>query len=298
MEGIVLELERDLISDNCNILNALRKAKVIASKLNLTEFGAWIDKELNGYSTEQEVPRYRIVHGILRARNPCAGWIPAIIDDGKMDQDLCERKITSPISGLLNYCKDDAQNLCFYFNGVAQSKLNEMFETESLMMDFAVMISNSTVRAVVESVKNYLLDKILELDAKGIRGEGLSFSIEEKSAARELPPSVINNYGQANFLSAPVENAQLVSGNDNNIKIDQSIGKEITTEVKEAIEKEQLSGQDKEKALNLLSEINENIEQKEKPSKIKAAWNALKDFLIGAGANVAAALIQSRIIGI
>lgn len=299
MEGIVLELERDLLSDNCNILNALRKAKVIASKLNLTEFGYWIDKELNGYSTEKEVPGYRVVQGILRARNPYAGWIPAIIQNGEIEQALCKRGITSPISELFDYCKDDAtQSMGFYFNGSLQGKLNDMFENQLITMDFAVMISNSTVRAVVESVKNYLLDKILELDAKGIRGEGLSFSTEEKSAARELSPSVINNYGQANFLTAPVENAQLVSGNDNNIKIDQSIGKEITTEVKEAIKKEQLSEQDMEKALNLLSEINEKIEQKEKPSKIKAAWKVLKDFLIGAGANVAAALIQSKIIGI
>ncbi len=295
MEGIVSELERDLISDNCNILNALRKAKVIALKLDLTEFGAWIDKELNGYSMEQEIPSYRIVKGILRARNPYAGWIPAIIDDERMEQDLCERKITSPISGLLNYCNDDTKNLCLYFSGEAQSKLNKMFETETLMMDFAVIVSNSSVKAVVESVKNYLLDKILKLEAKGIQGEGLSFSIEEKSAARELSPSVINNYGQANFLSAPVENAQLVSGNDNNIKIDQSIGNEITTEVKEAIAKDQLTEQDREKALNLLSEINEKIKQKEKPSKIKAAWDILKDFLVGAGANAAATLIQSRI---
>ena len=38
MAGIVLELQRNLISDQCDILSALRKAKVIASKLSLLEF--------------------------------------------------------------------------------------------------------------------------------------------------------------------------------------------------------------------------------------------------------------------
>ena len=37
MNGIVLELQQDLLSKDCDILNALRKAHIIATKLKLSE---------------------------------------------------------------------------------------------------------------------------------------------------------------------------------------------------------------------------------------------------------------------
>ena len=42
-----------------DIVSALRKAHIIASKLNLTEFDSWILSELNGYKCdEKEIPEY------------------------------------------------------------------------------------------------------------------------------------------------------------------------------------------------------------------------------------------------
>ena len=46
MSSIVLELQKDLLDKDCDILQALRKAHVIAVKLHLNEFDAWIQNEL------------------------------------------------------------------------------------------------------------------------------------------------------------------------------------------------------------------------------------------------------------
>ena len=82
MSSIVLELQKDLLDKDCDILQALRKAHVIATKLHLNEFDTWIQNELNGYESEDEkFPNYRRMKGTLKAKNPYRGWIPAVITD-------------------------------------------------------------------------------------------------------------------------------------------------------------------------------------------------------------------------
>ncbi len=56
--SIVLELQDLAIGRDNNISDLLRKALLVASKLNLIEFKEWVNSELNGY-TEVGVPDYR-----------------------------------------------------------------------------------------------------------------------------------------------------------------------------------------------------------------------------------------------
>ena len=49
MSGLVLDLQQELLQESCDVLNVLRKAHLIAAKLKLSEFDAWIMSELNGY---------------------------------------------------------------------------------------------------------------------------------------------------------------------------------------------------------------------------------------------------------
>lgn len=291
MEGIVISLQKELISTDCDVIVALRKAKVIASKLNISDFGLWVEKELNGYS-DNNVPAYRKVRGILKAK--CYhGYVTVSIGDSQLENRICEQNMKQPISQIMNFINDkDEGSLLLYLSGDVQHILNKCYDI-GYPTEFVLRVEQGAMQKIVESVKNKLLDWTLVLEEKGIVGEGLVFSCEEKQAARGLTYPVNNYYGTTNIISGPVENAQLITGNDNDVSIDLSV--KYITEVRKAIENEQLSEQDGEKALNLLSEINEKIEQKEKPSKIKAAWNVLKDFLISVGANVAAEFIQSHI---
>ena len=42
MESIVLDLQNEIISSDCDVVNILRKAHLIAFKLKLTDFDQWI----------------------------------------------------------------------------------------------------------------------------------------------------------------------------------------------------------------------------------------------------------------
>lgn len=95
MSSIVIDLQDEILSSNCDIVQILRRAHVIAVKLGLKEFDQWISYELNGYPDQNACPDYRKIRGILKAFNPYHGWIPAVITDGELETVICEKKISN-----------------------------------------------------------------------------------------------------------------------------------------------------------------------------------------------------------
>ncbi len=61
--------------------------------------------------------------------------------------------------------------------------------------------------------------------------------------------------------------------------------------VRNSIEREHLSVEDREGAMELIAEAEAKIMAQKKPGIIKAALTGLRDFLVAVGANVTAALI-------
>lgn len=45
MSKLVIELQKDIIENKIDTISILRKAKLIATKLNLVDFNHWIDHE-------------------------------------------------------------------------------------------------------------------------------------------------------------------------------------------------------------------------------------------------------------
>src|SRR4028119_1385784 len=79
MGSLVWELQRDALNREISVLFLLRKALVVARKLNIQEFQQWVEKELNGYPEISYLPQYRFMFGELKAFNPYRGWIPVIV---------------------------------------------------------------------------------------------------------------------------------------------------------------------------------------------------------------------------
>ena len=91
MSSIVIDLQDEILSSDCDIVQILRRAHVIAVKLGLKEFDQWISYELNGYPDQNTCPDYRKIRGTLKAFNPYHGWIPAVITDGELETVICEK---------------------------------------------------------------------------------------------------------------------------------------------------------------------------------------------------------------
>lgn len=183
MSSLVLELQRDAYNSQVPASDLLRKALIVARKLNISEFEKWINLELNGYPEEgEDVPEYRRVMGLVRAHNPFHGWIPFIISDPGLAEAASKRGFAQPVGEvekILDLQKDES--LCIvYYHPKAAAMLISLMPVE---MTPALHIPTSQIYKIVQSVRNIVLDWSLKLEADGILGEGMTFTAEEKQAA-------------------------------------------------------------------------------------------------------------------
>ncbi len=200
MSSIVIDLQNEILSNECDIINVLRKSHVIATKLGLKDFDQWITYELNGYPSQDVCPDYRKVRGVLKGYNPYQGWIPTMISDNELEKMICEVKVSNSISEIVLLCSNSKKDLVSEFPGAQLEILNNLFDSP-VPMKYSLHISYSLVLDIVEKVKNTILEWTLKLEEEGIMGEGMRFSKEEKQTAQSLPQTIINYYGATNIVS-------------------------------------------------------------------------------------------------
>lgn len=297
MSSIVIELQKELLDKDCDILQALRKSHLIAFKLNLKEFDAWILNELNGYKSEDEdFPDYRQMKGTLKAKNPYRGWIPAVITDQHGESLFNTIPMFDSVSALIDIEKKAKDGQFYYSYPPELSMKIAAYARTPAYREIALFISTVYITEAIDKVKNCLLEWTLELERKGILGENMTFNEKETASAKEIPQQT--NYYYGTVIQGNVSESQVVSGDNNSITFNAPDLSEAIKEIKESLEKERISDDDMESALELLSDISMKFEQKKKPSLIKSALVGLKDFVLTAGANITADLITAKIQGL
>lgn len=185
-EGIVLELQRDALDENVNLENLLRKAYLVARKLQLEEFEEWISKEQNGYTGE--VPQYRIVGGSMKAWNPMRGWIPMIFPK-ELGDYANKLPIHDSIASIID-SYNSSDGTISYTMGTEMTDFFNRNSDWSTIYNFFIV--KSEFYGIMSTVRNKILDWALMLEESGVVGEGLSFSEDEKKIAKES--QVINQY--------------------------------------------------------------------------------------------------------
>lgn len=297
MAGIVLELQKEILSSNCDIVNVLRKAHLIAVKLRLSDFDRWIQYELNGYPNKESCPEYRKVRGTLKYLNQFYGWSPIIIQNNEIEKIICERKMTNSISEIVSLSNSSENDLIAELSGEESAFLDKNCNM-LIPQRYALHISSTAVKDIEEKVKNTILEWTLKLEEEGIIGENMMFSDKEKDCATNIPQTVNNYYGPTSVINSSSGNAQIVSGNGNTVSFPYDKVKDVVDEVAKSISASNLSKDDMETITELLSDIKLKIEEEKRPAILKAALIGLKDFLINVGASATATIIQAKIQGL
>lgn len=169
-----------------------------------------------------------------------------------------------------------------------ERKIDEMCSAP-FPTNYSLHVSVHVLKAIVDQVQNCLLEWTIRLENEGILGEGMRFSQEETAMAQKVPQTINNYYGTV--VNGDIKQSQVVSGDHNNVSFNYQQAEDLIQQIKEAIQNEQISDEDRETADELITDVESKIVEQKKPAIIKAALNGLKDFLIGAGANVASTLI-------
>ena len=297
MSSLVLDLQQEVLKPDCDVLNSLRKAHLIAAKLKLSEFDKWVQAELNGYvPNSSAIPDYRKVHGSLKAFNPYRGWVPTQLNDNELEQMICEQKLWQSLGELQELYNQSAETSFLIEFPAEQMQLIASLFRAPIPLKYSLHVSKHLLVTIVEKVKNCLLEWTIRLEEEGIIGEGMRFSQEETDMAKRVPQTINNYYGTV--VNGSVKQSQVVSGNNHTISFHYGDVTDLMGKVKESLAQEQLSADDRDSAAELISEIESKISQQKKPGIICAALTGLRDFLVAGGANVTAALIVQYLQGL
>lgn len=230
--GIVLELQRDCLDSSVSASTILRKAKVIASKLKLKELTQWITSELEGYDCSlNELPPHRQGVGQPKFKNPYHGWCPIMTGDdkfGRAVRTVFLRQSISEIENLISGIESDT--LIMYYNPQIQAVLQKNLPAP---MECGLHFSKSEAVAALDFVRNKALDWTLELEQRGIIGEGISFNASEMREAQVVTNHIYGgNVGVLGSVSGDANNSGFFSAAG-----DISVSKlgELATQIRDAI---------------------------------------------------------------
>lgn len=213
MTSLVLELQRAAMDQTQEVAAILRKAMVVASKLRLDDFRDWCTDEMNGY-IKRSVPPYRKVRGQLKAFNPYNGWVPVMMEDVDLQNTLSERAIGQAISELEHLLKEKGDGALQV--PLPHDILMKVFgnsESFHLGMVPTLLVGRNQLAGTVQAVRNKVLEWSLDLEQKGILGEGMTFSADEVKRAS----GAVYNIGTFSGVIGDVTSSTLQFGNYNSL---------------------------------------------------------------------------------
>lgn len=202
MDSIIRQLQAEALDSQVGVSDLLRKAKVVAVKLDLKDFLIWIENELNGYTTkiQEELPSYRMVSGETKGWNPYHGWVPVLFEDVESQRLLSRRGVSQPIGELDDIMKSPGKDPLFMdFNPEAK---NAIMKGVGVHTDIKFMLGRNSVAGILDAVRNTILDWSLKLEKEGILGEGLSFSQIEREKAQD--PGVVYKIGNIETFAGTI----------------------------------------------------------------------------------------------
>ncbi len=181
MTGLIDEIQRESLDRQIPIEDLLRRVKLAAAKLGLEQIEDWVDQELNGY--KNEIPEYRIILGKPVALNPVRGWIP-LGGDPKLISFLSQRSMPHSVSHLRNMVDEWRGSSHGVLAIDPQVEANILAKLSVPMTGIGSEISRSAIVSVLDTVRSRVLQWAIDVEKLGIRGEGMSFSREEKIMAQ------------------------------------------------------------------------------------------------------------------
>lgn len=180
MTALVPELVNMASTPAVSTADLLRRALVVARRLDAPELVDWIGSELNGYTGE--VPVYRVIRGQLLAMNPVNGLIPFTVRNAEMFDLLTQHRERQSIPELEQLARSE-EELLRYFPPETERKL---MQSMSIPMRPQLTFSPVQLQGIVEKVRNRILGWALDLEGRGVLGEGMTFTQQEKQTVQQI----------------------------------------------------------------------------------------------------------------
>lgn len=193
MASLVIELQKDSLNPSIHITDLLRKALLVSKKLKIKDIDEWLSNEMNGYT--DKIPDYREVRGLIKGRDGYGRWIDFAVHS-EIFEPFEYRKLPVPISQLetvLTQSEDGFFRL--YFPSEAAALLSNLMGGG---YNPALSVPTHQIVKIIDVVKNKILEFAVDLENRGVFGEGMVFTQDEKEKAQNITYNTINIHHMEN----------------------------------------------------------------------------------------------------
>lgn len=181
MPALVPELVNMASDPAVSTADLLRRALVVARRLAVPDLVEWLSQEMNGYEDRESIPEYRTMWGQLQVLEPVTGaHIPFLIQNAEKDELVRCHREGQPISVLESIAVGEGEIVKFFPTTIEQKLMDSM----RVRMRPRLVFSDAQVRGIVDGARNKILEWALDLEGRGIVGEGMSFTPQEKQAVQ------------------------------------------------------------------------------------------------------------------
>jgi AbiTii len=261
---LLQEIQQAAIDSKVDITTVLRKARLLGSRLKNAEFEEWVQRELNGYPTREDLPPYRILrveskaHLIFGHRQHFTG---AMVMAGLIPEQFRDSATTaylkSPISeyASLVSSSESSGNSTLEANWPPEFavKYGGCGYNQAQCLRAWQEIGKDSLVALIETVRNRILEFVVRIDA--LAPDAGEASSEAPPLTQEAVTQIFNTYvtGGINNIAAGGANisqshsGQVIQGDlDSLLSYLRNVGISSTSvgELKGAVE----SGSDKKAA--------------------------------------------------
>lgn len=289
MSSLVLELQQEALNSDIALPDLLRKALVVAKKLNISEFQTWVENKLNGYPNIEQLPDYRKIYGTPQAFNIVYGWVPIVFDtnESKKYWSLCTFKESiAQLSSLVS--NEPNSTLQTSYSAEAEKSL---LKSIGCTTSARVIFSNSVIANILDTVRTIVLNWALKLEDDHILGKDMTFTPQEKQTAQSTTYNINNFYGL-------VESSQLQQQTSGSIQIaipnesDKTAIHEFIEAIKANLHVLELTNEVKDELNAELSTLAAQISSpKPKGSILNEGIASVRRILESAGGTIAAELL-------
>jgi len=218
--SLLREIQSDAVDTNVDISVVLRKCKVLAARLGNKEFKLWVEHELNGYPSKDDLPEYRVLH--VQSRGHFSGMFQSSMKNAVIPPSTIPKEfhylinteyLMQPISFYASLTADargNRENLMSSWPADLIAAMQSKIYEDMSLLDAWKVIPNGAIAALLDTVRNRILSFVLEIEAEAPdAGEALP---NVKPIDDKRVNQVFNTYIQGNVDSL-VAGSQTITHN-------------------------------------------------------------------------------------
>lgn len=198
---LLREIQLAATDSNIDIPTVLRKAKILAARLQSSEFEDWVNRELNGCSDASDLPPYRIIGAPAQAhlRDAFRDWNGAPVMASLLPEKLRWRaeicRLTQPIASIgamIDQQPKSGQYRIQWPQEMAVTYGAKGYNRFECLGAWQIISVNSLV-GVVDTVRNRILEFALKIEAENPEA-GEAPPNTEPVPSEKLQPLVHNTF--------------------------------------------------------------------------------------------------------